>query len=271
MQTRIIPSTSESIPVIGLGTYMSFDMTAGTKAFQNQVEVYKKFYSLGGRLLDSSPMYGLAEEAIGHIVPKTDSIFYATKVWTRGKDSGIQQMNESFKKMKTEKIDLMQIHNLIDWKTHLKTLRDWKERGKIRYIGITHYVSSAFSQMETIMKTEPIDFIQIPYSVETRDAENRILPLAKERKIAVLVNRPFEGGSIFHSFNNKKLPDYFSSLGCKTVASVFLKYILSEPAVTCIIPATTKLQHMKDNMEAGFSLPEKSEQKNILKYLKELS
>lgn len=250
---RKIPGTDESIPVIGLGTWKTFDKE-GTEANVSLLsELTNRFHDLGGRVIDSSPMYGRAEENIGKIAPYLEdrTLFYATKVWTRGESSGKKQIQASFSGMQTKLIDLLQIHNLVDWKIHIKTLKKLKEEGNIRYIGITHYHSGAFPDMESIMKSENIDFIQIPYSVVTREAENRLLPLALEKNIAVLVNRPFEEGSLFSYVKGKSLPENAEDFGIKSWAQLFLKFILAEEAVTCIIPATAKIKHLEDNISAG--------------------
>ena len=264
---RKIPSSGEEIPVIGMGTYRTFDTASTDNNIIRLKNVLSHFYESGGRLIDSSPMYGNAEEMIGKTSEGRD-FFYATKVWTSGKESGIHQMENSMKKMKRPVMDLMQIHNLQDWQTHLKTLREWKESGRIRYIGITHYVPSAFPQMEKIMKQEKIDFIQIPYSAVTRDAEKSILGTAMNTGTAVMVNRPFEGGSVFREIQKKPLPACAKDLQAASWAQVLLKYILADKSVTCVIPATGNPVHMKENMEAGFGiLPDPKQKREILKAL----
>lgn len=264
---RKIPSTQEKIPCIGMGTYQTFDVTDSKENTDRLKSVLDVFYNAGGRLIDSSPMYGSSEEIFGKIAAGR-RYFYATKVWTSGKEKGIHQMNESFSKMKTGTMDLMQIHNLVDWKTHIKTLRKWKEEGKIRYIGITHYVPSSFGEMERIIKQEEIDFIQIPYSAVTRDAEKSILKTAGDTKTAVLVNRPFEGGEVFREIRQKKLPSVAVELKAVSWAQLLLKYILAHPDVTCAIPATGNPGHMKENMDAGSTpLPDEKQKKEILKAL----
>ena len=250
MRTRVIPKTGEELPVVGMGTWQTFD--GGDPAKLRLV--LKHFFEAGGRVIDSSPMYGRSEQTVGELL--TSRPFLATKVWTTGRDEGIATMKRSMSLMwpasDGRAFDLMQIHNLLDWKTHVKTLRSWKEAGTIRYWGITHYVPSAFDEMERIIKSENPDFVQLPYSVGVRDAEARLLPLCAESKVAVIVDRPFEGGSLFRDSLRKPLPVWAAEIDCTSWAQIFLKYILAHPAVTCPIPATSSPEHMADNVRAGF-------------------
>ncbi len=269
---RPIPSTQESLPIIGLGTWQTFDIQPTPHALQQRLHVLKLLQQAGGKVIDSSPMYGRAEAVVGQLCQKLGNhrhFFLATKVWTNGRDEGIAQMNASLHKLRTPKIDLMQIHNLVDWATHLRTLQDWKARGIVRYIGITHYLTSAFDSLEKIMRTHPIDFVQLPYSVVLRDAEKRLLPFAKDRNIAVLVNRPFEGGDLFAQVRRRPLPTWMrQELGCTSWAQVFLKFILSHPSVTCAIPGTSKPKHLLDNLHAGRgSLPSPKQREQMARSL----
>lgn len=265
--TRPIPSTGEQLPVIGLGSWQTFD----TDDIAPITPVLEKFLALGGRVIDSSPMYGKSEEAIGKMLaalrkadPKLPAPFLATKVWTRGKDEGIAQMKRSLARMGTQKLDLMQIHNLVDWKTHLATLRAWKAAGTIRYIGITHYSSGEFGAMEKIIEKEKIDFVQLPYSVAERGAEKRLLPAAAAAGVAVLVMEPFASGALFGRVKGKALPAVAKDLGCTSWAQLFLKFIVGHPAVTCPIPATSKLKHVEDNLGAlRGALPTEAQRKQI--------
>ncbi|GBF39319.1 aldo/keto reductase [Leptospira johnsonii] len=273
MLKRKIPKTGEEIPAIGLGTWQTLDVDPDPSSLAPLKEVLSEFLQTGGGVVDSSPMYGRSEEIFG-ILSKDFSdaerrkFFLATKVWIKGEAAGKSQIESSFKKMKAEKIDLFQIHNLLDTQTHLKTLRGMKEKGKIRYIGLTHFTTSAFAEMERISEKEKPDFLQIPYSIQTREAEDRILPFAQEHGIAVLINRPFEEGGLFRNTKGKTLPEYFKEWDCHSFAQVFLKYILSHPAVTCAIPATSKVSHLKDNMGAGIGrFPEGKERKVFLSNL----
>jgi diketogulonate reductase-like aldo/keto reductase len=254
MLTRAIPSSGEKLPLIGLGTWQTFDV--GTSAAEREplAQVLSLFAKLGGRVVDSSPMYGRSEEVIGDLVAKLrlrDQLFLATKVWTRGQQAGIESMERSMARLQTKRIDLMQVHNLVDVATHLKTLRDWKAQGRIRYIGVTHYESGAFAEVEKVLRNEKLDFLQINYSIMEREAEDRILPLAQERGIAVVINRPFGGGDLFARVRAKPLPDWVAEFDCRSWAQFLLKWIVAHPAVTCAIPATNNPRHLEDNMGAG--------------------
>src|SRR5213594_295438 len=258
MLTRTIPSSGEKLPVIGLGTWQAFDVDLTADSRRQLEEVLSLFVKFGGRVIDSSPMYGRAEAVIGDLTASLrlrDSLvadfFLATKVWTHGKESGIKSMERSMALLRTKRIDLMQVHNLVDVHTHLATLREWKEQGRIRYLGITHYEAGAFADVEKIMRSEKLDFVQINYSLMEREAEERILPLARERGIAVIVNRPFGGGDLFDRTRSKPLPDWAAEFDCHSWAQFFLKWIVTNPAVTCAIPATNKLGHLEDNIQAG--------------------
>lgn len=254
MLMRAIPSSDEKIPVIGLGTYRAFDFDPNSEARKQLEEVMSLFVKLGGKAVDSSPMYGRAEEVIGDIAAKLglrDSLFLATKVWTRGKQAGIESMERSGARFKTKRIDVMQVHNLVDTETHLGTMREWKAQGRLRYIGITHYNSSAYAEVEKILRSEKLDFLQINYSIMEREAEDRILPLAKERGVAVLANRPFGGGNLFRRVRSKPLPEWAAEFDCRSWAQFLLKWIVAHQAVTCAIPATGNPRHLEDNMQAG--------------------
>lgn len=265
--TRPIPSTGEQLPVVGLGSWQTFD----TDNIASIKPVLERFLALGGRVIDSSPMYGKSEAAIGKMLaeirkanPKAPAPVLATKVWTRGKTDGIAQMKRSMTRMGTTKLDLMQIHNLLDWKTHLPTLRAWKAAGTIRYIGITHYSHGEFDTMEKILETEKLDFVQLPYSVVERGAEKRLLPAAAAAGVAVLVMEPFASGALFARVKGKALPSVAKDLGCTSWAQLFLKFIVGHPAVTCPIPATSKVKHVEDNLGAlRGPLPTEAQRKQI--------
>jgi diketogulonate reductase-like aldo/keto reductase len=256
METRAIPSTGEKLPVIGCGTYLGFDVTAGSAGYKRLPDVLSALFNAGGTVLDSSPMYGRAEEVVGKLLIPADRkrSFLATKVWTRGRSAGIAQMQRSLELMGTERMDLMQVHNLLDWHTHLDTLAEWKRDKRVRYVGVTHYTSSAFNDLATVMQTAAIDFGQLNYSLDDRAAEQRLLPLARDRGIAILVNRPFGGGSLVRSLSREKLPDFATSIGCESWSQLLLTFILTNPAVTCIIPATGNPAHMADAVKAGASI-----------------
>ena len=252
--TKPIPRTDESLPVIGLGTWQTFDVGRSESERAPLREVLREFARLGGRVIDSSPMYGQSESVVGDLAAELkleNHLFIATKVWTSGRDAGIRQMEESLRRLRAKRMDLMQIHNLVDWRTHLNTLRQWKNEGKIRYIGITHYTASAYDQLARMLDSEELDFVQLNYSIAEREAERRLLPLAADRRVAVLVNRPFAQAQLFSKVRGKPLPAWAKEIGCASWAQFFLKFVVSHPAVTCAIPATSKVQHLIDNMQAG--------------------
>ena len=263
---RPIPSSGETIPAVGLGTWRTFDVGAATAERAPLRAVLQRFVELGGRVVDSSPMYGTAESVLGDLAADlavTDRLFLATKVWTSGRDAGAAQMEQSLRRL-GGRLDLMQIHNLLDWRAHLRTLRAWKQAGRVRYLGVTHYTSSAYDELERVLRGEALDFVQVNYSVGEREAERRILPLARERGIAVLVNRPFSEGSLFRHLRGRTLPGWAAEIGCESWAQLLLKWILAHPAVTCVIPATSRPQHLVDNMKAGLgALPDAATRERI--------
>lgn len=271
---RQIPKSGEVIPAIGLGSWQTFDVGAAAAERGPRREVLKLFAEHGGRMVDSSPMYGESESVIGDLAAElgiTSKLFLATKVWTSGRADGIRQMEESFRRLRTRRLDLMQVHNLVDWKTHLKTLRDWKAQGKVRYLGITHYTESAYDDLARVMETEDIDFVQFNYNIIARAVEKRLLPLAQEKKIAVLVNRPFEKAGLFDKVRGKELPPWARDIDCGSWAQFFLKFILGHPAVTCAIPATSKPKHLLDNMQAGLGrLPDAATRERMAKLIRAL-
>ncbi len=252
---RAIPSSGELLPSIGLGTSRVFDVDGNPATRAPLMEVLESLVGAGGSVVDTSPMYGRAEEVVGDLVAAGElrhRIFMATKVWTSGGAGGREQMEESMRLLRVKVVDLMQIHNLLDWEEHLATLREWKEKGRIRYLGVTHYRVDAYPALESIMRSEPLDFVQLNYSILTSEAENRILPLAAEKGIAVLVNRPYENGAVFSRVRGLTLPDWAAELEIRSWGQFCLKWVLSNPAVTCVIPGTSKPRHMIDNLGAGF-------------------
>ena len=254
MRTRPIPATGEALPVIGCGTYVGFDVAPGSAEYQRLPGVLQALFGAGGAVIDSSPMYGRAEAVTGELLAAAGShgkAFLATKVWTRGRAEGIRQMEESLRRLQVERLDLMQIHNLVDWQTHLATLRDWKAAGRVRYLGVTHYTAGAYDALEAVMRAEALDFVQINYSADEREAERRILPLAAERGMAVIINRPFGGGGLLRRLRDRPLPAWATDIGATSWAQVLLKFVLSHPAVTCAIPGTSRPEHMADNALAG--------------------
>jgi aryl-alcohol dehydrogenase-like predicted oxidoreductase len=254
MERRTIPRSGELLPVVGLGTWQTFDVDPSGAELAPRLEVMRAFLAAGGRVVDSSPMYGRAEEVTGELVarlPGAPRPFLATKVWTRGREAGEAQIAESMRRMRADPLDLLQVHNLLDWETHLPTLRALKARGKVRYVGITHYARSAFDELERLLRREALDFVQLPYSAATREAEARLLPAAAETGTAVLVMRPFEEGELFRRVRGRPLPAWASELGASAWSQVFLKFILAHPAVTAVLPATANPRHLAENVAAG--------------------
>jgi diketogulonate reductase-like aldo/keto reductase len=263
---RTIPRSGERLPVVGLGTWQTFDVAPSEYAARAQV--LQRFVDLGGRLVDTSPMYGRAEKAIGAVADRHglhDRLFFATKVWTRGAEAGVAQMHESLAKLGVPAIDLMQVHNLVDVDAHLETLAEWKAAGRARYVGVTHYTVESHRQLEPFLGRGIIDFVQCNYSLAVRDAESRLLPLAAEHGVATLINRPFESGAAFKASGQRPLPEVARELGCETWALAFLKYVIAHPAVTCVIPATASVAHLEENMAAGRGrLPDESERRALV-------
>lgn len=250
---RAIPSTGETLPVIGLGTSDEFSVSPG-EDLEPLREVLRRFVELGGKVVDTAPAYGNAEEVIGRLVAElgiAKRLFIATKVGTYGREAGLEQMKTSERLLRKQPLDLIQVHNLTDVQTQLRNLRAWKEAGRVRYIGITHSRVSAFGDLERLLRTEKLDFVQLNYSPTEPDAERRLLPLAQEKGVAVIVNRPFENGYFFRKVRGKPLPDWTAGFDCTSWAQFSLKYIVSHPAVTCVIPATSNPRHLVDNMNAG--------------------
>lgn len=274
VQKRPIPRGKETLPIVGLGTYQAFAVGSGKSERDPLREVLRQLVAHGGSLVDSSPMYGPSEGVVGDLSSElglTEKLFMATKVWTTGRESGIRQMEESFRRMKVKRMDLMQIHNLQDWRTHAKTLKEWKAAGRIRYTGITHYHSGAYDDLERLLKTREFDFVQFNYSIAEREAEQSLLPIAQETGTAVIINRPFAQASLFSRVRGKELPGWAAEFDCKSWGQFFLKYILAHPAVTCVIPATSKPHHMVDNMMAGVGrLPDAAMHKRMAEYVDNL-
>jgi diketogulonate reductase-like aldo/keto reductase len=269
--TRAVPSSGERLPVIGMGSWLTFDVGSSEILRAERLEVLRAFFDRGGAVIDSSPMYGTSEAVIGYCLGRiadTGALFSATKVWTLFQSRGIRQMEESERLWGTKRFDLMQIHNLLDWEAHLETLLDWKARGRVRYIGITTSHGRRHRDFEKIMAGQPIDFVQFTYNILDRKAESRLLPLAAERGLAVIVNRPFRRGALFDYFQRHPLPDWASQLDCANWAQFFLKFIVSHPAVTCAIPATTRLDHMVENMGAAYGrLPDPELRARMIRYV----
>jgi diketogulonate reductase-like aldo/keto reductase len=264
---RKIPSTGEALPVVGLGTWQAFDAVGDTAALR---DVIKTFSAMGGRVVDSSPMYGAAEAVVGELVEQLglrDELFFATKVWTSGRAEGIRQIEASFKRMRVQRMDLLQVHNLVDAQTQTQTLLEMKAAGKARYIGITHYAASAHAEAARLLATGRYDFLQINYSLAERNAEKALLPLAAEKRVAVIANRPFGEGALFRKVKGRPLPAWAGELGIASWAQYFLKWIVSHPAITCAIPGTGNARHMEDNLGAARgALPDAAARKRMAEH-----
>jgi diketogulonate reductase-like aldo/keto reductase len=271
IMTKPIPSTAEPLPLIGVGTWQTFDVGGDAAARGPLREVLKL---LNKNIIDSSPMYGTSETVTGDLMAELglrDQLFVATKVWTSGRDAGIRQMETSFKRLRVQRMDLMQVHNLVDVEAHTKTILELKARRKVRYIGITHYTSAAYAEVERALKAAPYDFLQINYSLGEREAEKRILELAKDKNMAVIANRPFAEGALFRRVKGKPLPPWAAELGISSWAQYFLKWIVSHPAVTCAIPGTGNPKHMQDNLGAGLGpLPDAAARKRMAEHFDSL-
>ena len=271
---KTIPSTGERLSVIGLGTSRTFNVDSASAAQSPLLDVMQSFFNNGGQLIDSSPMYGSAEAVTGALLTQVDNkqnLFSATKVWTNGKREGIDQMERSMQRMGVSRIDLMQIHNLRDWKTHIDTLVEWKAQGKIRYIGITTSHGRYHDELEQLLQQLPLDFVQFSYNILDREVENRLLPIASDQGIATLINRPYQRGGLFRKVRGKALPEWATEFDCASWGQFFLKFIAAHPDVTCVIPATSKLKHMVDNMGAGFGrLPDESMRRRMIKTIESI-
>lgn len=260
--TRPVPVSGERLPVIGMGTSRTFDVGEEAAARSPLAGVLDEFLRGGGRVIDSSPMYGRAEQVSGDLLRAANAgskVFAATKVWTEGREAGVAQMQESMRRMGVARFDLLQVHNLKDWRTQLTTLREWKAQGKVRYIGITTSFAPQYAEFEAVMRAETLDFVQLNYSIGEREAEKVLLALARDRGMAVLVNRPFMRAELFRRVAGKPLPGWAADIGCTSWGQVILKWIIAHPAVTCVIPASAKAANMRDNMQAGFgALPDEA-------------
>jgi len=271
---KAIPKSGELLPVIGMGTSRTFDSYDDSEMLLRLQQVTQTFFDMGGGMIDSSPMYGSSQQVIGQLLSKikdNKNLFSATKVWTDGKDEGIEQMERSRQLWGIKNFDLMQIHNLVDWETHLETLKQMKADGKIRYIGITTSHGRFHSELSDILRAEDFDFVQLSYNIANHDVESPLLSIAQDKGIAVIVNRPYQRGDLFRHVKGKALPSWAKEFECDSWGQYFLKYVVSHPAITCAIPATTKVKHMKDNMQAGYgSLPNAKQRIKMLKYFRSL-
>lgn len=272
--TKPIPATGEQVPAIGMGSWITFNVAGYPALREGRVEVLRAFFEHGGAVIDSSPMYGSSEDVIGYCLEqldRPDRLFAATKVWTPFQWLGRRQMEQSEELWGVERFDLMQIHNLLDWEGHLETLLEWKAQGRIRYIGITTSHGRRHEAFAKIMAEQPVDFVQFTYNILDREAERRLLPLAAERGLGVIINRPFRRGALFDLFDPHPLPAWASEIGCTNWARFFLKFIVSHPAVTCAIPATSRVDHMLENMGAAYGrLPDPDMRERMVHYVENL-
>ena len=271
---RPIPKTGETIPAVGLGTWQAFDVAGDAAETARAREALKALVDLGGRVIDSSPMYGSAESISGQLADELRvkaKLFVATKVWTSGKQAGIRQMEDSMRKLRVERLDLMQVHNLVDAGTHLATLRDWKSSGRVRYLGVTHYHAGAHADLEKIIRPGDIDFVQVNYSLAEPEADRRLLAAAADSRTAVIVNRPFAEGAMFRRVKDKPVPDWAKEIGCASWAQFFLKWILGHPSVTCAIAGTRNPKHVADNLGAASGpLPDEAMRRRMSVYFESL-
>ena len=274
MIKRPIPSSGEMLPVMGMGTSRTFDTDDDPMSLAKLGAVMQAFFESGGTIVDSSPMYGNAESRVGDVLRAMDQrpkVFAATKVWTTGREKGIEQMEESARRMDVQTFDLIAVHNLKDWKTHLATLKAWKKEGRVRYIGITTSHGRDHDRFIDVMRNESLDFVQFSYNIEDRAAEETLLPLAQSRGIATMINRPYQRGALFKKSRGSALPALAAELDCTSWGQFYLKFILGHPAVTCIIPATSKIHHMQDNMQANFGrVPDAAQREEMLRIFESL-
>jgi diketogulonate reductase-like aldo/keto reductase len=270
MLKRKIPSSGEEIPIIGMGSSNTFDVGATAAELDPLRAVLEALVAGGAKVIDTSPMYGRSEAVLGELIAKLDlrpRLWLATKVWTRGRDAGEAQIAESMRRLRTDRLELLQIHNLLDWREHVPTLRALQQSGKVRYSGITHYRADAHAELERVLADERFDFLQVNYSLAERGAESRLLPFCRDNGVAVLANRPFADGAMFDKVRGRPLPPWAAEIGCTTWAQFFLKFVVSHPAVTCVIPATAKARHAQDNCAAGLApTPDAAQRARMAEY-----
>jgi aryl-alcohol dehydrogenase-like predicted oxidoreductase len=270
MATRKVPSSGEAVPVVGMGSSNTFDVGDDTASRAPLDEVLRGLVAGGGTVIDTSPMYGRAETVLGDLIHELGlrpRLWLATKVWTRGREAGAAQIEQSYARLRTGRLELLQIHNLLDWREHVPTIRKLQDSGKLRYSGITHYRADAHAELERVLGAERFDWLQVNYSLAEPEAGTRLLPYCLDKGIAVMVNRPFADGALFARVRGKPLPAWAAELGCASWGQFFLRWAASHPAVTCVIPATSKPQHMADNVAAGHSpLPGEAQRKRMQAY-----
>lgn len=273
--TRAIPSSGQRLAAIGMGSHITFNVGNDIETRQQRSEVLGTFFDMGGELVDSSPMYGSSEAVLGYCInslgKRANKLFSATKVWTSDTDESMQQISDSKRLWGVDKLNLNQVHNLVNWRDHLENLFKMKADGQLQYVGITTSHGRRHQEMEKIMLDKPIDFVQMTYHINNRDVERRLLPLALEKGIAVIINRPFQKGALFHKYQQHPLPAWVEEFDCSNWAQFFLKFIVSHPAVTCAIPATSRVDHMIENMGACYGqLPSASTRQRMINYIQSL-
>jgi len=270
---RTIPATGEQIPALGMGTWITFNVSRDEKLRAERLKVVETFFQNGGRLIDSSPMYGSSEEVVGYCLAQRRGLplFSATKVWTMFRAMGVRQMEASRELWGVDRFDLMQIHNMLDWETHLATLKEWKAQGRVRLIGITTSHGRRHDALAKAMAREPFDVVQFTYNILNREAEKRLLPLAAERRQAVIINRPFQEGALIERMKRHPLPAFAAEIDCSNWAQFLLKFIISHPAVTCAIPATSRADHMQENMGALTGrMPDQKMRERMIRHVESL-
>lgn len=274
VHTRPIPSSGEAVPILGMGSYITFNVGRDPELLADRVEVLRVFFAAGGGMIDSSPMYGSSEAAIGHCLDRLGhppGLFSATKVWTWLSGEGDEQMRESRRLWELDRFDLMQVHNLVSWKEHLRTIRREREAGRVRYVGVTTSHGRRHDELGAVMKAQPLDFVQLTYNILDREAEDRLLPLAADRGMAVIANRPFRRKALIRRFERHPLPDWAAEIGCASWPQFLLKFIVSHPAVTCAIPATSRVDHMRENMAVlRGPLPDAATRREMVDYVQSL-
>ncbi len=273
--SKKIPVSGEALPVIGMGSWITFDVNPKGSRQQNRTAIMQKFFDLGGGMIDSSPMYGRAEEVIGNGlagIHNTGGLFSATKVWIPTATAGKVQMRHSVSLWGLDTFDLIHVHNMVDWNSHLPWLQEWKSEGRLRYCGITTSHGHRHSEIESVIRKQPFDFVQFTYNMIHREAEQRLLPLATEHRKAVVINRPFDGGDLFRRVRGKSLPGWAGEIDCHNWAQYFLKFIVSHPAVHCAIPATSNVSHMQENMGALYGrMPSTQMRREMLQYFESVA
>lgn len=272
--SKPIPSTGEAVPAIGMGTWITFNVGNVPALLDQRTEILRRFFAHGGGMIDSSPMYGTAEAVLGHCfntLGETPGLFSASKIWTGSAEEGPEQLSDSFRLWGIDRFSLMQVHNLVNWEAHLETLAAAKDEGRVRYVGLTTSHGSRHAEMARVMREDAVDFVQLTYNILDRSAEDRLLPMAADLGKGVIANRPFRRGALPDALQGKPLPDWAGELGIKNWPQYLLKFIISHPAITCAIPATSQVAHMEENMRAMEGpMPDAGMRQRMIRYVEEL-